>query len=76
MVWPCNKNQWALQDHPARNSPRTEEKGEAEEAMDRRHQGMTFAETQALAQDRDRWGTLVRRSIMQRPYDPGGLWDQ
>ena len=38
--------------------------------------GMTYAETQALAHDRDRWGNLVRRSIMQRPYDPGGLWDQ
>ena len=36
----CNKIQWALQDHPARNSPRTEEKGEAEEMMDRQHQGM------------------------------------
>ena len=38
--------------------------------------GMTYAETQALAHDRDRWGMLVRSSIMQRPYDPGGLWDQ
>ena len=40
MVWTCNKIQWALQDHPARNSPRTEEKGEAEETVDRQHQGM------------------------------------
>ena len=72
MVWTCNKIQWALQDHPARNSPR--KKGEAEERWTeniKEWTGMTYAETQALAHDRDRWGNLVRRSKMQRPYDPG-----
>ena len=37
--------------------------------------GKNFAETQALAYDRKRWRTLVHRSSMQCPYDPGGLRD-
>ena len=31
----------------------------------------TFAETQALAHNRQDWSRLVQRSLEQRPYDPG-----
>ena len=37
--------------------------------------GKSFAQT--IAHNRTRWSQLVHRSsIMQRPYDPVGLWDQ
>ena len=32
--------------------------------------GKSFATTEALAHDRQRWRQLVQRSSMQRPYDP------
>ena len=39
--------------------------------------GKSFAATQALAHNRTEWSQLVHRSsIVQRPYDPGGLQDQ
>jgi hypothetical protein len=38
--------------------------------------GKNFAATQSLARDRHRWNQLVQRSLMQCPYDPGGLRDQ
>ena len=38
--------------------------------------GKSFAATQALAHNRQRWSQLVQRSSLQRPYDPGGLRDQ
>ena len=38
--------------------------------------GKSFAQTQALAKQREKWRHLTRLSVMQRPYDPGGLWDQ
>ena len=34
--------------------------------------GLSFARTQALAHDRERWRTLVRCSSLQCPYDPEG----
>ena len=37
--------------------------------------GRTFAETQTLARNRDRWRKLMHSSSVQRPYDPGGLRD-
>ena len=37
--------------------------------------GKTFAETQTLARDRERWRKMVHSSSVQRPYDPGGLRD-
>ena len=37
--------------------------------------GNSFAETQELARNRDRWRRLVQRSSVLRPYDPGGLRD-
>ena len=37
--------------------------------------GKNFAETQALAYDRERWRTLVHRSSMQCPYGPARLRD-
>ncbi|KAK3797377.1 hypothetical protein RRG08_066330 [Elysia crispata] len=37
----------------------------------------SFAVTQIIVHNRTRWNQLVHRSsIMQRPYDPGGLRDQ
>ena len=62
MVWPCNKIQLALQDHTARNSQWTEKRGEAEETMDRQHQGMDRKDTGVGTQPTD--GDLVQRSIM------------
>ncbi|XP_072048920.1 uncharacterized protein [Amphiura filiformis] len=38
--------------------------------------GVNFSQTQTLAHNRDRWRMVVERSIMQCPYDPGGLWEQ
>ncbi|XP_068213399.1 uncharacterized protein [Palaemon carinicauda] len=38
--------------------------------------GKTFAQTQALGHDSDKWRLLLRCSTMQRPYNPGGLWDR
>ena len=38
--------------------------------------GLSFAATQTIAHDRVRWRTVVARSIMQCPYDPGGLWER
>ena len=51
MVQPCNTIQWAVQDHPARNSPRTEETGEAVERWPENINewtGKTFAERRHL----------------------------
>ena len=80
MVWTRNKIQWALSKTILQGTVQ----GRRKRGRQRKRwtdnikewTGMTYAETQALAHDRDRWGNLVRRSIMQRPYDPGGLWDQ
>ena len=38
--------------------------------------GKSFAATQALAHNRQKWRQLVHRSSLQRPYDPGGFRDQ
>ena len=36
----------------------------------------SFAETQSLAHNRQRWSQLVRSSSVRCPYDPLRLWDQ
>ena len=33
--------------------------------------GKSFATTQALAHDRQKWRQLLQRSTIQRPHDPG-----
>ena len=78
VVWTCDTNQWNIKEHPPRDSSREEEARQTEEEVDRQHCRMDreeLAETQALAYDRKRWRTLVHRSSMQCPYDPGGLRD-
>ena len=46
--------------------------------MERKNFGMdgNLRPDQALAHNRDKWRLLLRRSIMQHPYDPVGLLDR
>ena len=78
MVWRCGTSQWTIKDHPLRDSSREEETRQAgEKVADNiaERTGKNFAEAQAFAYDRKGWRTLVHRSSMECPYDPGGLRD-
>ena len=74
LVWTRDKTQWSIEDHPQGTGQGGRKRGrQSKKLADNIAEwiGGSFATTQALAHDRQRFRQLVQRSTVQRPHDPG-----
>ena len=73
-VWSCDKSQWLIENRPSKYSSRWKKRDRQRKKWTHNiaeWTGKSFATTQALVHDRQRWRQLVQRSSMQRPHHPG-----